>query len=134
MNTSRAPVEVAILAFPETTASVTYGMYDLFMAAGRDWGFVVDGQPGPALAHPRIVSAQGQAFTAANDVRIAPQATLEEALNARIVCVPELAIPPGESLAGRFTAEIDWLKRCYASGATLATACSGAVILAEAGL
>ena len=46
MKLPPAPVEVAILAFPETTASVTYGMYDLFMAAGRDWGFVVTGQPG----------------------------------------------------------------------------------------
>ena len=50
-----SPVSVAILAFPETTASVTYGMYDLFMAAGRDWGMVVDGQPGPALVRPHIV-------------------------------------------------------------------------------
>jgi len=48
MDTLHAPVQVAILAFPETTASVTYGLYDLFMGAGRDWGFVVNGQPGPA--------------------------------------------------------------------------------------
>ena len=134
MSASHAPVNVAILAFPETTASVTYGLYDLFMAAGRDWDFVVNGQPGPALVHPCIVAAQAEAFTAANDVRIAPQATLEERADARIVCVPELAIPPGEALTGRFGVEIDWLKRCYARGATLATACSGAVLLAEAGL
>jgi len=50
------------------------------------------------------------------------------------VCVPEVTIPPGEPLEGRFTAEIAWLKRCYAQGSTLATACSGAMLLAEAGL
>jgi hypothetical protein len=71
MSSLHSPVSVAVLAFPETTASVTYGMYDLFMAAGRDWGFVVDGQPGPAVVRPRIVSAQAGAFMAANDVRIA---------------------------------------------------------------
>ena len=102
MSTSHAPISVAILAFPETTASVTYGLYDLFMAVGRDWGFVVNGQPGPALVHPRIVSARAGAFTAANDVPIAPQATLDERTDARIVCVPELAVPPGEPLTGRF--------------------------------
>ena len=132
MSTQQLPVSVAILAFPETTASMTYGVYDLFMAAGRDWGFIVDGQPGPALMRPRIVSTRTEAFTAANDVPIAPQATLDE--RADIVCVPELALPPGEPLTGRFTDEIEWLKRCYAQGATLATACSGAVLLAEAGL
>jgi transcriptional regulator GlxA family with amidase domain len=134
MSTSHSPVSVAVLAFPETTASVTYGMYDLFMAVGRDWGFVVDGQPGPALVRPRIVSAQTGTFMAANDVPIAPQATLDEGADADIVCVPELAVPPGEPLGGRFGVEIAWLRRCYAQGATLATACSGAVLLAEAGL
>lgn len=125
---------VAILAMPETTASVVYGMYDLFISAGRDWGMIVDGKPGPQLMRPVIVSSRHEPFLAANDVRIAPQAGLEQAAGAEIVCVPELAVAPGEPLEGRFTEEIAWLKRCYDSGATLATACSGAVLLAEAGL
>ncbi len=134
MKPSPAPVEVAILAFPETTASVTYGMYDLFMAAGRDWGFVVTGQPGRSLIRPRIVAAHCHAFVAANDASITPQAALADQTDPHIVCVSELAVPPTEPLTGRFIDEIAWLKRCYAKGATLATACSGAVLLAEAGL
>ena len=47
-----APVAVAVLAFPETTASVVFGLYDLFVSAGRDWGLVLDGQPGPELDAP----------------------------------------------------------------------------------
>jgi transcriptional regulator GlxA family with amidase domain len=134
MATSQPPVDVAILTFPATTASVTYGLYDLFMAAGRDWGMVVEGRPGPSLVRPRIVSSHCGEFTAFNDVRIAPQATLEESAGAHTVCVPELALAPDEPVAGRFPAEIAWLKGCYARGATIATACSGAVLLAEAGL
>jgi transcriptional regulator GlxA family with amidase domain len=45
-----------------------------------------------------------------------------------------VAVPPGEPLAGRFTAEVEWLRRCHEQGAVLATACSGALLLAEAGL
>jgi transcriptional regulator GlxA family with amidase domain len=41
---------------------------------------------------------------------------------------------PGESCAGRFDAEVAWLRKCHAVGATMASACSGAVLLAEAGL
>jgi len=134
MHTQPAPVEVAIVAFPETTASVTYGMYDLLMSAGRDWGAVVTGQPGPSLMRPRVVSARSDTFTAANDVPITPQATLEDCADPRIICIPEVAVAPRDPLTGRFTEEIDWLKRCYATGATIATACSGAVLLAEAGL
>lgn len=134
MSDAHRPATVAILALPETTASVVYGMYDLFMSAGRDWGIIVDGRPGPGLMRPVVVSPQAGDFVAANEVRITPQATLEACSSADIVCVPEVAVPPGEPLASRFDEEIAWLRRCYASGATLATACSGAMLLAEAGL
>jgi transcriptional regulator GlxA family with amidase domain len=128
------PVTVAVLAFPEATASVVYGMYDLFMSAGRDWGVVVDGQPGPSLMQAVVVSSREQAFRASNDVLIEPQKTLESCPVPDIVCISEIAVPPGESLDGRFNPEIAWLQRCYASGSTLASACSGAMLLAEAGL
>ncbi len=128
------PTAVAILAFPETTASVVFGMYDLFASAGRDWGFVVSGEPGPELRRPAVVAARSGAFEAANRVTIAPHAALESAAGADIVCVPELAVPPGDDLGDRFAAEIEWIRARYRSGALVASACSGAVLLAEAGL
>jgi transcriptional regulator GlxA family with amidase domain len=134
MNNARAPVDVAILVFPETTASVTYGIYDLLKGAGRDWGIAVSGHAGPELMRPCIVAASATPFIAANGVMIAPHATIEDRPDARIVCVSEMAIPPDEPLSGRFEEEIAWLRRCHAQGATLATACSGALLLAEAGL
>jgi transcriptional regulator GlxA family with amidase domain len=134
MNDSHRPVDVAILAFPEATASVVYGLYDLFRSAGRDWGMIVEGRPGLDAMRPRVVSAQRGPFEAANGVRITPDAGLDENAVPDIVCVPEIFVAPGESLEGRYTAEIAWLKRCYAGGSTLAATCSGALMLAEAGL
>lgn len=130
----QTPTTVAILAMPETTASVIYGMYDMFASAGRDWGVIVNGQAGPELMRPMVVSARREGFFAANRVHITPQGSLEAAVGADIVCVPELAVPPGESLDGRFVEELAWLRRCHAAGSTIATACSGAILLAEAGL
>jgi len=132
--TSPAPVSVAILAFPEATASVVYGLFDLFSAAGRDWGFVVEGRPGPELMRPRVVSSREDPFLAVNGVSIHPQAVIDGLPPPDIVCVPELAVSPTESLEGRFLTEIAWLRTCHAAGATVASACSGAVLLAEAGL
>jgi transcriptional regulator GlxA family with amidase domain len=134
MSEDRRPVDVAILAFPETSASVVYGFHDLFHCAGRDWGLIVDGRPGPTLMAPRVVSARAEPFVAGNGVRIAPDGTLDDARTADIVCVPEILVPPGEPLEGRFEAESRFLVACHAAGATLATACSGAMLLGEAGL
>ena len=105
------PVDVAILAFPEVTASVVYGFHDLFHCVGRDWGIVVEGRPGPALMSARVVSSQTDAFVAANGVRIAPDGALDHHRIPDIVCVPEIMVPPGEPLEGRFGDEIAWLKR-----------------------
>jgi transcriptional regulator GlxA family with amidase domain len=134
MSDTRAPVNFAVLAFPESAVSGIYGMYDVFMSAGRDWEFIVEGKPGRPLISPVVVSAHSGAFTAANGVRITPDATLENTPLPSVICVPELLVPPGESLEGRFTAEIAWLRGCYEAGVTLATACSSALLLAEAGL
>jgi len=134
MSEASHPVEVAILAVRESTASVVYGMYDLFMSAGRDWNLIVEGKPGRPLIRPRVVARQAGPFVAANDVPITPHASLAECIVPAVVCVPEVAIPPGEPFDDRFSEEIAWLRRCYAAGATLSAACSGAMLLAQSGL
>jgi transcriptional regulator GlxA family with amidase domain len=140
MSTNLAPrhsartASVAILTLPEVGASVVFGMYDMFSSAGRDWGMVVSGQPGEPLIAPRLVARHRQPFAAGNGVMIHPQGTLDEADIPDLVCVPELLVPPGESLTGRFDQELEYLRRCHQGGALVATACSGALLLAEAGL
>jgi transcriptional regulator GlxA family with amidase domain len=134
MATPPSQVSVALLAFPEAGASVIYGMYDLFMSAGRDWGVLVDGRPGPQLMQPRLVARQAAPIQLGNGVPLVPHATLADCPPAAIVCVPEVNLPPGTPLAEQFADEIAFLKRRYAEGAIVATACSGAMLLAEAGL
>ncbi len=125
---------VAVLAVPESTASTLYGMYDILESAGRDWQLVAEGLPGePALA-PRIVSADGAGFRAPNGLAIEPHAALGDPPAPDVIVIPDLMVPPEEDLTGRHAAERDWLAASYAAGATLATACTGALILAEAGL
>jgi transcriptional regulator GlxA family with amidase domain len=67
-------------------------------------------------------------------VWVRPDYALEECPAPDIVCIPDFFIVPGDRCIGRFDAEIDWLRRCHAGGATMTSACTGAVMLAEAGL
>jgi len=56
------PVDIAIFVFPENSASVVYGLYDLFLSAGRDWGASRrDGQARNSSA-PRLVARYGEPF------------------------------------------------------------------------
>src|SRR5262245_7927715 len=134
MTAALTPPTIAILAYPQASASIVYGMYDLFASVGREWGLIVDGEAGPALLRPVLISAKAGIFESANGLRVEPQATIAELPNPDIVCVPELAVPPEAPLDGQFTEEKAWLARCYRQGSTIAAACSGALLLAEAGL
>lgn len=131
---SPKPTKVAILVFPETTASVVYGIYDLLQSAGRDWGVIVNGEPGPQSIQPILVSRHQDACRVSNQVQITPHVTLANCPPVDVILVPEVNMSPEEPLQGRFTKEIDWLKQRHAEGSILATACSGAILLAEAGL
>lgn len=128
------PAHVALLVFPETSASVVFGMLDLLASAGRDWPLIVDGAPGLQLIEPVIVAREAGSLVVSNGIPVVATASLADCPPAGVICVPEVNLPPGTPLAGRFAAEIDWLRRRYEAGATLATACSGAMLLAEAGL
>jgi transcriptional regulator GlxA family with amidase domain len=134
MNDSPTPPTIAILVLPETGASVVFGMYDMFMSAGRDWGIVEAGQPGTSLLNALLVSKHGGSVEVGNGVRIDSHQSFRECTRPDIVCVPEINVPPDAFDGQHFRTEVDWLKQCYANGAVIATACSGALLLAEAGL
>ena len=125
---------IAILVSPETSASVVYGMFDLFKCAGRDWPMVVEGRPGPELLQPVLVARQAGRVRAANGVEIEAPLGFEAMSAPTVVCVPELMIAPFEPLDGLFVEEAAWIRHCHAAGALIATACSGAMLLGEAGL
>lgn len=133
MSTPRPPM-IAILALPQSSASVIYGMYDLFHSAGRDWTAIVSGEPGPGVLRPVIVSTGSQPLSVVNGVSVRPEATIDEIGQPDVVCLPEVAVDPHDPCEGMFEREIAWLKQCHAGGAILASACSGALLFAEAGL
>ena len=131
---SPEPLHIALLAPPETSASAIFGMYDLFCSAGRDWPLITEGKPGPDLLHCQVVSVTGEGFKSFNGAWIQPDTSLVACQDPDVICIPDLMVAPGEDISGRHVAELDWLLQHHARGAIVATACTGALMLAEAGL
>jgi transcriptional regulator GlxA family with amidase domain len=134
MPETRARPTIALLAVNESTASTLYGMYDLLASAGRDWDLLIKGVPGESRLRPLIVSASGARMRVPSGLSIEPDCALAQCPMPDVVAIPDLMAAPDEDIAGRYVAEVEWIKAMYAAGATLATACSGALLLAETGL
>ncbi len=128
-----APVRVALLGVPDTTASTLYGFLDTLAGVRRDWE-AVHGRSGESPFRPQVVSRDGRPFVAANGVRISPDASFASAAPPDIVCVTDLAVAPDQPLGDRYDAEAGWIREQHAAGALVASACSGALLLARTGL
>ena len=134
MTDVRGVLKVAIVGVPEVTASTLYGLFDLFSSPGRDFQFITTGEPGPQRMNPMIVGRTRDGFVAVNGITITPHHDFSDCPQPDIVCIPDFFVNPGDSVAGLYEPEAKWLKLVHARGAILASACSGAVPLGEAGL
>jgi transcriptional regulator GlxA family with amidase domain len=134
MPDAEGKICVAILAYPEVTASVLYTMHDLLFAAGRDWAFITTGVPGRQRIVPYVVSAKKAEIQTANGVWIKPDYDFSDCPAPDIICVPDFPLPADDPCNGRFDPEVAWLRQCHAAGATLACTCTAAILLAQTGL
>jgi transcriptional regulator GlxA family with amidase domain len=128
------PLTVALVALPETTSSTLHGMLDVFASVGRDWPFLASGVAGEPRMRPLVVGPSAEGFRAANGVYLLPDLGFAACGTPDLICVPDLFLPPGLDIRGRFPEAVAWLRRCHGEGATVAASCSGALLLAEAGL
>ena len=136
--TERTKPVIALLAAPETSAMVLYGLYDVLTTVGAVYPDLVKGQPERELLDVRIVSADGKPFSCVGDIPVRPHMAIREfdapgtTPDAIVVCdmyVAVTAVP-----MGRYPRECAWLREMHKAGSVLGSVCSGSLVLADAGL
>ena len=128
------PVDVLIVAVPETAGSALYGMVDVLLAAGNIWQTLVREVPEQPPFRVRIVAPGAAAFRCGNGIPVTPDCSIADDPDAGILILPELWLGPDEDIHGRYPELMEWIRHRYRAGATVYSACSGAVMLAETGL
>ncbi|MCW8926245.1 MAG: helix-turn-helix domain-containing protein [Xanthomonadales bacterium] len=128
------PIEVLIVAVPETAGSALYGMLDVLSSAGNLWQTLVRTDGNAQLFRVRIVAKDPGSFSCGNRIPVTPDCCIADEPEAQIIILPELWLGPDEPLHGRHARLIEWIRNQYDKGATIYSACSGAIMLAETGL
>jgi transcriptional regulator GlxA family with amidase domain len=123
-----------LVAVPETAGSALYGMLDVLAATGNLWEQLVGWERPRQLITPRIVSDRRTPFACGNRIPVRPDWRVDEAPPADVVILPELWLGPDEDIAGRYSGVLEWICARYRDGASIYSACSGAILLAETGL
>jgi transcriptional regulator GlxA family with amidase domain len=133
-NDLPAPLLVALLATEATTAATLFGVYDILHGVRRDWEAVIHGRHATSPIRPVIVARDRQPVRGPNAVRIEPQAGFADCPVPDVVCITDMMVLPGEPLDARFAPEAHWVRERYEAGATVAAVCTGAALMAQAGL
>ena len=128
------PHPVALLALPESTASVLYGIYDVLNSIGWAWPSL-SGEPAQHAGFGvSLVSHDGAPFRCFGGIQVTPHGRLDEVPAEALAVVPDIAMDPRGDPRGRWPEVTEWLATHYARGGLIATVCTGSVLLAETGL
>ncbi|WP_455372322.1 GlxA family transcriptional regulator [Limibacillus halophilus] len=125
---------VALVAAPETSPSVLYGLFDVLYSVGCVYPDMTLGEPGEEALDVRVVSAEGRPFRCAGGIPVEPHAAFADIEKADAVVLCDMYTPIFQRPTGKFEREIAWIKEQHAKGALLCSVCSGSVVLAESGL
>lgn len=125
---------VALLATAETSPLILYGLYDVLSSVGAVYPDMTIGQPGESMLDVRIVAADAEPFRCIGRVLVEPHSDLEHAGPVAVAIVCDMYTPIDVPPRGRYQREIAWLRTVRAAGGTIASVCSGSLLLAEGGL
>ncbi|WP_305985878.1 GlxA family transcriptional regulator [Roseibium sp. MMSF_3544] len=128
------PLEVQLLAIPETCGSALYGMVDVLATSGRVWREISGLEAGPELIRTRIVSPCAEQFRCENGVPVSPDLTTEYSNVPEVLVIMDIWVGADDTVADRYEELSAWLKHCWSNGTIIYSACSGAIMLAAAGL
>jgi transcriptional regulator GlxA family with amidase domain len=128
------PITVDIVAVPETAASGLYGFVDLLSSVGVAWESTVTHAPVAPRFSVRTVAASRRPFRCVSGALVTPDAAIDDVDTARIVLIPAVRATSTDRWLVADPAIYDWLSSLDPSQTRIVSACTGALILAEAGI
>lgn len=123
--------KVSILATHQTIATTVLGPMDVFFLAGRLWNTIYD-KPMTPFFDVEIVSEKKGPVKCLNNLLIHPHRTISEVGKTDLIIISSIT---NRERKPNFNPEtIHWLQRQHRMGASIASVCTGAFLLAATGL
>ncbi len=133
MPENRSPLRVSLVVIPDAMVSSLSGIYDVFNCLPLLATFE-ETVPEQNPFRVELVGTTRAPTDTASGLPMPTERSLDEVDDADIVILPSVMVGDGEWVPGRYPAVVDWLARSHERGATLCSACSGVLLLAETGL
>lgn len=125
-------LDVTVILLNNNYASTALGPIEVFHSAGQLWNVLRGDEPEPFF-RVKIASIDGDSVTSPYGVSLSPQISIRDVQTADIIVVPASGLDLDQQFA-QHRDLMPWLSNWHSKGAYIASICSGAAYLAEAGL
>jgi transcriptional regulator GlxA family with amidase domain len=126
-------LSVGLIAVPEVSAAVLYGLHEVFHCVGTTWETLTGDQNRSRQMSPRIVGTSINPIRTSLGVPVVPDTLFEDKVRMDVIIVPDLFLEPDQDLSTLWAESIAWLQSQHKQGAILCSVCTGSLLLAEAG-
>lgn len=125
-------LDVTVLLLDDNYASTALGPIEVFFSAGKLWHALKGDEPEPRF-RVSVASMDGDSVTSPYGIRLSPHMSIQAVQTTDIIIVPASGLNLDEQFI-RHRGLMPWLTDWHSKGAYVASICSGAAYLAEAGL
>ncbi len=132
MPASSAALHVTLVATPDAQVSPLAGLYETFQAFRLLAAFEPDLPERPFEVE--IVAPDAGEMRGASGLPLGAHRPHHAVERTDVAIVPLMMVDGPDWVRGRYPRLVDWLRRLHAGGATLCSACTGVLLLAETGL
>lgn len=126
-------LSVGLLAVPEASAAVIYGLHEVFSCVGTVWQTLTGDPVRSRQMSPRIVGPSNDPIRTPLNVPLVPDTTYDERVRMDVIIVSDLFLEPDLDFTGMWPEAIVWLQAQHRQGAIICSVCTGSLLLAQAG-
>lgn len=134
MAESEKPTSVCLFASQYTNNSGLFGIYDALSSVGVGWETFVTGEPVQVRFAVKVVAPTNEAFRSGSGVMVTPDASIDDVTETDICVLTGISASATQPLGPEEARVYDWLRDLHGRGTRLASACTAALYLAEAGV
>lgn len=134
MKRTKKVCRTAVVTMPCVGTSTVFSILDLLASVGRDWEMLHGTKPKAQVFDAALLSVDGEPYTDINGRRVTPDGALQGFGPPDLIIVPDLHLKPDAPLPEELAKMVPWLVNAHSNGAIITSVCSGAILLASAGL
>lgn len=127
-------ISTVVVGTPYAGTSAMFSVLDILASVGRDWAILHGVEPPQPAFAASLRTIDGAPYWDINGRKITPDAVLSEEPGPDVVIVPDLHLDPAGEIPRDLAPLTEWIAEAHAGGAIVASICSGAMLLAAAGL